>query len=152
MLDIPNVQPFIVQNLGKYERRAWMVAEFDAPEDRAATEAAYREFILDLFGADSVAGHMWLHGIKAGRFVHVGAVDAPVTLDDVKAIAREALRATGKVKNGGTAAVVHVDVLGWEFAFELNETGKQIAADARVEVRFRRIPRDVLDKRSRRAR
>jgi len=30
---------------------------------------------------------MWLHGAKAGRMVHVGAVDAPVTLADVKAIA-----------------------------------------------------------------
>ena len=41
-----------------------------------------------------------------------------------------------------------MDILGWEFAFELNETAKQIAAEAKVHVQFRRIPRDVLDKRA----
>ena len=41
-----------------------------------------------------------------------------------------------------------MDILGWEFAFELNETAKQIAAEANVHVQFRRIPRDVLDKRA----
>jgi hypothetical protein len=41
-----------------------------------------------------------------------------------------------------------VEILGWEFAFELNEMAKQIAAEARVDVRFKQIPRDVLDKRA----
>lgn len=43
--------------------------------------------------------------------VHVGAVDAPVTIADVKAISREVWKAAGA--SGGKAAV---DVLGWEFA------------------------------------
>ncbi len=147
MLEIPNVRPFVVQNLGKYERQAWMDAEFEKPEDRAAKEAAYRQFILDLYRAEPFSGHAWIHGVKTGRFVHVGAVDAPVTLADVKAIARDVWRAAGKSKsgNGQTASA---DVLGWEFAFELNEMAKQTAAEARVDVRFKSIPRDVLDKRA----
>jgi len=41
-----------------------------------------------------------------------------------------------------------IDVLGWDFAFELNELAKQQAAQANVDVRFLRIPREVLDKRA----
>jgi len=41
-----------------------------------------------------------------------------------------------------------IDVLGWEFAFELNELAKQQAAQANVDLRFLRIPREVLDKRA----
>jgi len=133
-----------VQNLGKYERQAWMAAEFAKPEDRAATEAAYRKFIIDLYKAEPFAGNAWLHGVKSGRMVHVGAVDAPITLADVKAISREVWRASGAKKDGGEKAAV--DVLGWEFAFELNETAKQVAAESRVDVKFRRIPREVLEK------
>ena len=59
--------------------------------------------------------------------VHVGAVDAPVTLADVKAIAREAWKAVGKDKDSPTKA--GVDVLGWEFALEVNELAKQVAAE-----------------------
>ncbi|MCS6822167.1 MAG: site-specific DNA-methyltransferase, partial [Microscillaceae bacterium] len=36
LLGIPNVKPFVVQNLGKYERHAWLQAEFDNPESRIA--------------------------------------------------------------------------------------------------------------------
>ncbi len=143
LLSIPGIKPFVVQNLGKYERQAWMTAEFDRPESRAATEAAYRKFVLDLYHAEPLSGHAWIHGTKGGRLVHVGAVDAPVTLADVKAIVREAWRAAGK-----TATQAAVDVLGWEFAFELNETAKQAGAEARVDIKFRRIPREVLEKKA----
>jgi adenine-specific DNA-methyltransferase len=41
-----------------------------------------------------------------------------------------------------------VDVLGWDFAFEVNEVAKQTAERAGLEVRFVRIPREILDKRA----
>ncbi len=41
-----------------------------------------------------------------------------------------------------------VDILGWEFAFELNELAKQVAVESRVDVAFKKIPREVLDKRA----
>src|SRR6266545_2009822 len=146
LLGISGIKPFVVQNLGKYERQAWMAAEFEKPEDRAATEESYRRFILELFNAEPIAGHSWLHGVKGARFVHVGAVDAPVTHSDVKAIAREVWRAGSTSKNTGQTAAV--DILGWEFAFELMEMAQLIAAEARVDVKFKCIPRDVLDKRA----
>jgi adenine-specific DNA-methyltransferase len=150
LLSIPRVKPFAVQNLGKYERQAWQTAEFQmggegAIEQQRSREAAYRKFILDLYHATTITGHTWMHGLKSGRLVHVGAVDAPVTLSDVKAIAREAWKAASGGKATGKAAA---DILGWEFAFELNETARQVAAESRVSVNFKKIPREVLEKKA----
>jgi len=151
LLGIPGVKPFVVQNLGKYERQAWQLAEFptngkDHLEEQRQREAAYRKFILDLYHAHPMTGHAWLHGTKAGRMVHVAAVDAPVAQADVKAIAREAWRAVGTSKDSPTKA--GVDILGWEFALEVNELAKQVAAESRVDVSFKKIPREVLDKKA----
>jgi DNA modification methylase len=146
LLGIPNVRPFSVQNLGKYERQAWQIAEFPNPEDQREREAAYRRFILDLYHATPISGRAWLHGTKNGRFVHIGAVDAPVTLADVKAVAAEGWKAAGSGK--GAAEKAAADILGWEFAFELNETARDVAAQARVDIVFRKIPREVLEKKA----
>ena len=78
--------------------------------------------------------------------VHVAAVDAPVTQADVKAIAREAWKAVASGKDAPTKA--GVDILGWEFALEVNELAKQVAAESRVDVSFKKIPREVLDKKA----
>lgn len=150
LLGIQNVKPFCVQNLGKYERQVWQTAEFGGSADESALaeqhqrEAAYRRFILDLYHATPLTGKGWLHGLKSGRCVHVGAVDAPVTITDVKAIARE----TWKTASGGQARKAAADILGWEFAFELNETARQVAAESRVDVAFKKIPREVLEKKA----
>ena len=150
LLSVPGVKPFIVQNLGKYERQAWQTSEFQtrgegAMEQQRQRETAYRKFILDLYRANPVSGQSWLHGIKSGRMVHVGAVDAPVTLTDVKSIAREVWKtATGS----GASRKAAADILGWEFAFELNETARQVAAESRVDVAFKKIPREVLEKKA----
>jgi hypothetical protein len=151
LLSIPQVRPFVVQNLGKYERQAWQASEFTGSEGENALEqqrqrdGAYRKFILDLYHATSVTGQTWLHGVKSGRMVHVGAVDAPVTLSDVKAIAREVWKSANAGKGERKVAA---DILGWEFAFELNETARQVAAESRVDVAFKKIPREVLEKRA----
>jgi adenine-specific DNA-methyltransferase len=139
LLSIPNVEPFVVQNLGKYERQSWQEAEFGA--DAAARVAAYTRFILDLYRAQPLNGFAWLHGLKGGRVVHVGAVDSPVTLADVKAILIEWRKNLGKTG----AANSGIDILGWEFALDMNETAKQQAADAGVDLRFLTIPREVLE-------
>jgi DNA modification methylase len=181
LLGIPNLKPFAVQNLGKYERQAWQVAEFpsngeDRLEEQREREAAYRMFILDLYRAQPVSGHAWLHGAKSGRMVHVAAVDAPVTLADVKSIARETWKAIGAGKGGGEkkegsfagaqddkarkaegsfagaqddrGMKAAVDILGWEFALEVNELAKNVAAESRVDVSFKKIPREVLEKKA----
>ncbi|MGA8871043.1 MAG: site-specific DNA-methyltransferase [Candidatus Acidiferrales bacterium] len=151
LLGIPGIKPFEVQNLGKYERQVWQVAEFPTTgkndlEEQRHRETAYRQFILDLYHARPFSGQAWLHGTKSGRMVHVGAVDAPVTLADVKSIAREAWKTLSTGEAGATKA--SVDILGWDFAFELNEPAKQVAAESRVDVTFKKIPREVLDKKA----
>jgi len=57
LLGIENVKPFIVQNLGKYERQQWMLSEFDNPEDRIHQEKAYKHFIIELYHAKPLIGY-----------------------------------------------------------------------------------------------
>ncbi|MFH1004315.1 MAG: hypothetical protein V1781_02290 [Bacteroidota bacterium] len=41
-----------------------------------------------------------------------------------------------------------IDFLGWDFAFDVNETAKQFAAENKVNVSFKKIPREVLEKKA----
>lgn len=133
LLGIPECRPFEVLNLGRYERRHWQGIEAgDAIHD-------YYRFILELYGAKAIAGFTNLHGERDGRFVHVGATDAPVTVDELKRTIDEC------VANGLAA----VDVLGWEWEMGLNPVAKDdLAAAHHVDVRFFHIPREVMDKRA----
>jgi adenine-specific DNA-methyltransferase len=144
LLGVENVKPFVIQNLGKYERQAWQTAEFG--DERGARVRSYIGFILKLYNAQPFEGYMWLHGLKGKRLVHVGSVDSPISLLDVGQIVAEFKRSIGTGKDAPKTN--GVDVLGWDFAFELNELAKQQAAQANVDVRFLRIPREVLDKKA----
>jgi len=143
LLSLDNVRPFVVQNLGKYERQAWQSAEFGDAQTAALLAERYRRFILELYHAQPITGYAWLHGLKQGRMVHVGAVDAPVTPADVTQIAIEFRKAVGSGQDAPQYAAV--DVLGWDFAFELNEVARQQANQARIAMHFVRIPREVLE-------
>lgn len=146
LLSIPGVKPFVVQNLGRYERQAWQAAEFGSGENAAAVVRQYRRFILELYHARLVEGYTWLHGLKDGRMVHVGPVDSPISPNDIKQIAIEFRKAVGTGKDAPSQAAV--DVLGWDFAFELNEVARQQAAQANITMRFLRIPREVLEQKA----
>lgn len=146
LLSIAGVKPFVVQNLGKYERQAWQTAEFGGEKEAAAVVAQYRRFILDLYKARPITGYAWLHGLRDGRMVHVGAVDSPVSPNDVKQIAIEFHKATGTGADAPSRAAV--DVLGWDFAFELNEVAKLQASEAGINMRFIRIPREILEQKA----
>lgn len=144
-LGIDNVKPFIVQNLGKYERQQWVNAEFENPEDRIKQEKAYKNFIIELYHAKPIEGYTWLHGAKAGKMIHVGNVDTPVTVDDIKATIKEFWKLVGKEK---AVEKNHIDFLGWDFAFDVNETAKQFAAENNVQIHPVKIPREVLEKKA----
>jgi hypothetical protein len=145
LLAIKDIKPFIVQNLGKYERQQWMAAEFQNPENRLQQEKAYKHFIIELYHGKSLDGYTWLHGSKAGRMVHVGTVEAPVTDEDIKASIKEFWKLVGKDKNVEKNGI---DFLGWDFAFDVNETAKQFSAENKVNVSFKKIPREVLEKKA----
>ena len=144
LLALSGVRPFVVQNLGKYERQLWQEAAFG--DSATARTTAYRSFILDLYRATPLTGYSWLHGLKQGRMVHVGTVDAPVTTGDVKQIVAEFRKAVGT--GADAPKEQRVDILGWDFAFELNEIARQDAERADIDLRLVRIPREVLDRRA----
>ncbi|MGA7162088.1 MAG: site-specific DNA-methyltransferase [Bacteroidota bacterium] len=145
LLGIEGVKPFIVQNLGKYERQQWMKAEFENPEDRLQVDKSYKHFIIELYHAKPLDGYTYIHGTKAGRMIHVGTVEAPITVDDIKAAILEFWILVGKEKSAQTNGI---DFLGWDFAFDVNETAAQYAASNKVEVKFKKIPREVLEKKA----
>jgi len=145
LLSIPNVKPFVVQNLGKYERQQWISSEFENPEQRLSVETAYRNFILELYHAQPIKGYTWLHGVRQGRMIHVGSVETPVAMGDVRNMIQELWKMAGTEP---TAVTNGIDVLGWDFAFELNETALQFAAENKVDLKFKKIPREVLEKKA----
>jgi adenine-specific DNA-methyltransferase len=137
MLDIPDCRPFEVLNLGRYERQYWSVATFgeDLDDDGAVSILEYVAFILTLYGATPTTGSQHLHGQTSDAFVHVGAVDAPVTFDEVMAAVAEcaALKAS------------ELDVLGWEWEMGLNDLVSDEAKKQGVKVVLRQIPREVME-------
>lgn len=122
-----------------------MNAEFENPLDRFDQEKTYKHFILDLFHAKPLDGYMWLHGSKAGRMVHVGSVEAPITVDDIKATIKEFWKMVG---GENSASSNGIDFLGWDFAFDVNETAAHFAAANKVNASFKKIPREVLEKKA----
>jgi adenine-specific DNA-methyltransferase len=144
LLSVPGVRPFTVQNLGKYERQLWQQHEFG--EDAGIKVQKYRDFILSLYRAKELRGYSWLHGLRSNRLVHVGSVDSPLTPNDVSQIAIEFKKLVGSGRDAPTFS--SIDCLAWDFAFELNEVARQYAANAKLDIRFLRIPREILDKRA----
>ena len=139
LLDIPDCRPFEVLNLGKYERQYWQMNIMNGQQkDERRAISEYVEFIIELYHAEPIQGFAHLHGKKAGRVVHVGAVDAPVTFEEVKT-ALEECRA-----NGFKA----LDVLGWEWEMGLNEIVRNEAANMGIDLRLLVIPREAMDKRA----
>ena len=133
LLDIPDCRPFEVQNLGRYERKHWQGANV------GEGIGEYYEFILNLYQARSVDNFVHLRGEKAGRMVHVGATDAPVTNAELRAALEEC------VDNGFTA----LDVLGWEWEMGLNPAGRdELAAHYGIDTHLYNIPREVMDTRA----
>ena len=147
LLEINGCKPFEVLNLGKYERQYWQGATFGRARDKLITEQSlyeYLAFVLKLYGAQSVAGMQHLHGKKVKSMVHIGAIDAPVTIDEVN----EALDECALVKQE------ELHVLGWEWEMGLagpnNEVRRgspmhEVAKSKGVKLVLLQIPREVME-------
>ena len=134
LMSVEDCHPFEVMNLGKYERQYWQTSSFDS-RDPQQLVFEYLAFILKLYGAVPVAGMQYIHGKKGGALVHVGAVDAPVTIDEVVKALDECV-ATGQKE---------VHVLGWEWEMGLNDTVDQLAVERGVRMKLLAIPREVME-------
>lgn len=138
LLGIENCKPFEVLNLGKYERQYWQGVTFGDPNDKAATERRlyeYLAFILKLYGAQPVVGLAHLHGKKGKAMVHIGAVDAPVTIAEIDAAVDECAR--------HKQAELHV--LGWEWEMGLYDLMVEAAKKKGVKLLLLQIPREVME-------
>ncbi|GAG08391.1 unnamed protein product, partial [marine sediment metagenome] len=112
LLDLGACKPFEVLNLGKYERQYWQGVTFGDAKDRHLTEQAlyeYLAFVLCLYGAQPVPGLTHLHGKKGRALVHIGAVDAPVTIDEISKAIDECVHLKQP----------ELHVLGWEWEMGL---------------------------------
>ncbi len=139
LLDIPDCQPFEILNLGKYERKYWQMNGISGRQkDSQKAIFEYLAFIIRLYHAEPVIGFSHLHGRKAGRMVHVGATDAPVTLSEIIEALEECLA------NRLTA----LDVLGWEWEMGLHDVVGNEARRRGIDLRLLNIPREVMDKRA----
>jgi DNA modification methylase len=138
MLGIENCKPFEVLNLGKYERQYWQGVTFGERKDKSLTEQAlyeYLTFILKLYGAQPVAGMAHLHGKRGKALVHIGAVDAPVTIGEIEAAVDECSR----LKQDD------LHVLGWEWEMGIHDLMVEAAKKKGVRLLPLIIPREVME-------
>jgi len=131
LLDIPDCKPFEVANLGHYERQVWQRATTGEQYE------AYLDFIVEPAGAVPVSGHTHLHGVLDRRALHVGSVDAAVSLGEIQDALAEAKASSYR----------GLDVLGWEFDMGLHELVQDEARGSGVALVLKRIPREVMDPR-----
>ena len=127
-------KPFEILNLGKYERQFWQVKAFNRKDEKQALYE-YLAFILKLYGAEPIAGSQFVHGKKESSLVYIGAVDSPVTTQEVY----DALKDT---KGMG---LKELHVLGWEWEMGLNDAIQEVAKQLGVRLKLRIIPMDVLN-------
>ncbi len=127
---------FEILNLGKYERQFFM--DDLSNGKRKAKEDLYVDLILEAYKAKRIEGHKTLHGSKAGRFVHVGPLDVPVTQSRLLDIFEECRQ----------TLYTQVDVLGFEFEMGLTPQFIQELKEKGVSITLKYIPKDVFDKRA----
>jgi len=112
-------RPFELWNIGNYETVYWQEKEDE-----------YLAFMLKLYQSQSLTGFRYLHGRKGDRAVHVGPLNAPVTMEEIEKVVIEC-----RANNFN-----RTDVLGWEWSYEVNELAKELAKKNGVDLRLVQIP------------
>ncbi|MHA1215605.1 MAG: site-specific DNA-methyltransferase [Candidatus Hodarchaeales archaeon] len=112
-------RPFELWNIGNYETVYWQEKQEE-----------YLAFMLRLYQSQPLTGFRYLHGKKADRAVHIGPLNAPVTMEEIEKVVIEC-----RANNFNKA-----DVLGWEWSYEVNELAKELAKKNGVDLRLVQIP------------
>ncbi len=112
-------RPFELWNIGNYETVYWQEKQDE-----------YFVFMLKLYQAQPLTGFRYLHGRKGERTVHIGPLNAPVTMEEVEKVVVEC-----RANNFNKA-----DILGWEWSYEVNELAKELAKKNGVDLKFVQIP------------
>jgi DNA modification methylase len=137
LLGIEGCKPFEILNLGKYERQYWQGVTFGAKGKNITEQALYEylAFILKLYGAQPLVGLAHLHGKNGKAMVHIGAVGAPVTIDEINAAVAECVQVR--------QAELHV--LGWEWEMGLYDLMVAEAKRQGVKLLLLQIPCGVME-------
>jgi adenine-specific DNA-methyltransferase len=137
MLGIEGCKPFEVLNLGKYERKYWQGVTFGGrkKDDKQIAIFQYVAFILKLYGAEPLSGMQHIHGKKGKAMIHLGAVDAPVTIDEINACIQECQA----IKQN------ELHVLGWEWEMGLSNVMVEEAKRRGIKLLLLNIPREVME-------
>lgn len=119
---------FAVESVGFYQRGGgWEDLWADRP-----SSGVYRDALVQIYGGEPVSGYVHLHGLKQGRWVHIGPLDAPVSPAQIRAIVTEAL---------GTE-IREVDVLSADVPIDWTPPN---AEEAGVKVRAKVIPPTAIE-------
>jgi SAM-dependent methyltransferase len=137
LLEIEKCRPFEILNLGKYERQYWQVVTFGEKNKAAAEKTLfeYLAFILKLYGGQPIPGLQHIHGKKGRALIHIGAVDAPVTIDEINSSISECVQVKQK----------ELHILGWEWEMGLNDLMIGEAKKQGIKLVLMQIPREVME-------
>ena len=137
LLEIENCKSFEILNLGKYERQYWQSAAFGKDKSKEGQSIfEYIAFILKLYQAEPISGTQFIHGKKGNILVHIGAVDSPITIDEINHCIDECIAL--KQKN--------LHMLGWEWEMGVNDLMIKEAKGKDVSLTLLTIPREVMEK------
>ena len=112
-------RPFELWNIGNYETVYWQERQDE-----------YLAFMLKLYQTTPLTGFRYLHGRKGDRTVHIGPLNAPVTMEDVEKVVIEC-------RNNN---LNKADILGWEWSYEVNELAKTSAKKNGIDLKLIQIP------------
>ena len=137
LLGIENCKPFEVLNLGKYERKYWQGVTFGGKKKDEYQVAIFQyiAFVLKLYGAEPLPGMQHIHGKKDKATIHIGAVDAPVTIDEINTCIQECQA----IKQN------ELHVLGWEWEMGLSNLMVEEAKRRGIKLLLLNIPREVME-------
>jgi adenine-specific DNA-methyltransferase len=133
LLEIEKCKPFEILNLGKYERQIWQTLSF-SKNGKDSIVYEYLAFILKLYSAEPLSGGPAIHGRKGKALIHIGAVDAPVTIDE----AMNALNECSAVRQ------TELHILGWEWEMGIHDLIEEAARKLGIKLRLLQIPNDVI--------
>ena len=134
-------RPFAILNIGHYERQAWVGDDGETSDDRTARrrEGEYIRTLLAFYHATPLDGGGLIHGKKETHAVHVGPLESPVSR----------MEAYDAVSGALALGYRSLDLLGWEWDFEANETVKEEARARGVALHLVQVPAEMLDGRAR---
>ncbi|MEA3475688.1 MAG: hypothetical protein U9R23_04525 [Candidatus Cloacimonadota bacterium] len=122
-------RPFEIQNIGNYETVYWQEKQ-DESRRMHIQRDEYLTFMLKLYQSQLLSNFKYIHGRKGDRAVHIGPLNAPVSTEEIEKVVIEC-----KENNFNK-----LDVLGWEWSYEVNELTKSSAKKKGVDLKLIQIP------------